>query len=207
LRQAASFGVAGGWQKGTSSPTLSSPGATDTNNKSGEADSTSNAGKTGSAASGSGTAPGLSSDCPEGQLTAALVAQCATSVRRSPSPSGLPCSVPASVRPAGTLTVDPRLTAAAQKHADFLSAAASGPSSSGANGNTPLQRVTSEGFPVKKVAEVLASGRTSVRDVVYNWMCGQGERDQLMVSGACMLGAGHFAQVLRPCVKLRCRGP
>ena len=87
------------------------------------------------------------------------------------------------------LTVDPRLTVAAQRHASDMTARQYF-SHTGPDGSTPSSRAEAAGAS-PSVAENLAAGQGSAQAVVRDWLASPGHRDNLLDCGLTRTGIGY----------------
>jgi uncharacterized protein YkwD len=87
------------------------------------------------------------------------------------------------------LELDPRLTTAAQAHADDMLARTYYNHNS-PEGTTPRQRVRSAGFIADVVAENIAAGQTSVEDALGAWLHSSDHRRNLLDPRLTHLGVG-----------------
>jgi uncharacterized protein YkwD len=87
------------------------------------------------------------------------------------------------------LELDPRLTTAAQAHADDMLARTYYDHVS-PEGTTPRQRVRAAGFVTDLVAENIAAGQTSAGDVLGAWMHSTGHRRNLLDPRLTRIGIG-----------------
>ncbi|MDH5798566.1 MAG: CAP domain-containing protein [Paracoccaceae bacterium] len=85
---------------------------------------------------------------------------------------------------------DDRLTRVAQKHADDM-AKTGYFSHQSSDGRTLRDRVDAEGFPVCWVAENIAKGQISPKEVIDDWMMSSGHRRNIVWPNASHFGLGH----------------
>ena len=85
---------------------------------------------------------------------------------------------------------DDRLTRAAQKHADDM-AKTGYFSHQSSDGRTLRDRVAAEGFAVCWVAENIAKGQVSPKEVIDDWMMSSGHRTNIVWPNATHFGVGH----------------
>lgn len=87
------------------------------------------------------------------------------------------------------LLPDPRLDAAAQRHAEDM-LARSYYSHSSPEGNSPGSRVRESGYAPRLVAENIARGPFTVQEAMDNWMASRDHRGNLLHPGFLHLGVG-----------------
>ncbi|MEA2600006.1 MAG: hypothetical protein QOF89_998 [Acidobacteriota bacterium] len=89
----------------------------------------------------------------------------------------------------GPLLRDPRLDAAAQRHAEDM-LVRSYYNHVSPDGTTPADRVRKSGFYSRTVAENIARGPVAVQEVMNNWMGSSGHRHNLLLPAFTHLGVG-----------------
>jgi len=87
------------------------------------------------------------------------------------------------------LTLDPRLNAAAQRHAEDM-LQRSYYSHISPDGSAPIDRARRSGYAARLVAENIARGPTSVDEVMDNWLASPEHRRNLLHPGFTELGVG-----------------
>lgn len=90
----------------------------------------------------------------------------------------------------GPLTLNARLTVAAQKHAEDMSrrdfVAHRSP-----DGRALQDRIASAGYPWRAIAENLAAGQSSPESSVQSWMTSPGHRDNMLSRDYLEAGVGY----------------
>ncbi|GMH43354.1 hypothetical protein BSKO_11276 [Bryopsis sp. KO-2023] len=118
------------------------------------------------------------------------VERCINAVRTNPNSfAGLfPCGVSGLV-PRKALLTDNRLTNAASNHArDMANMGKVG--HTGSDGSDVSARVYRTGYPRGAVGENAAGGQNSAREVVFDWVCSEGHRKNLMSCDFDSMGTG-----------------
>ena len=87
------------------------------------------------------------------------------------------------------LTVDPRLEAAAQMHADDM-AQRNRLRHRGGDGSSPFERMQTQGYPFERAAENIACGQTMIAEVMRGWMTSPGHRRNIL---------GKYSQIGTAC--------
>ncbi|GAB4424660.1 MAG: hypothetical protein OHK0015_03770 [Chloroflexi bacterium OHK40] len=93
----------------------------------------------------------------------------------------------------GPLTLDTRLTAAAQSHSEDM-ATNNFFDHVGSNGSSPGARATAAGYNWRTVGENIAAGYTSAEAVMAGWMGSAGHRDNILNCAYTHLGVGFVYQ-------------
>jgi uncharacterized protein YkwD len=88
------------------------------------------------------------------------------------------------------LTLDARLSKAAQAHTDEMSRN-SALAHEGANGSTPGDRATAAGYTWTAVAENIAAGQPTPTEVVGSWMKSPGHRQNILNCVYRHIGVGY----------------
>lgn len=91
---------------------------------------------------------------------------------------------------AGPLTLNRRLTSAAQKHAEDMSRRDFVDHRS-PDGRALQDRVATEGYPWRVIAENLAAGLSSPESTVQSWMTSPGHRDNMLSRDYLEAGIGY----------------
>jgi uncharacterized protein YkwD len=90
----------------------------------------------------------------------------------------------------GPLTVDSRLTAAAQAHSDDM-ATRNYFSHTSQDGRTPFQRMAAAGYQFSIAAENIAAGQRTPADVMTGWMNSAGHRANILNCSLKQIGVGY----------------
>jgi stress response protein SCP2 len=90
----------------------------------------------------------------------------------------------------GLLTEDPRLTRAAQAHSEDMVRRAFF-AHENPDGRQVWDRAGAAGYPYRKVAENIAAGQPTARDVVRGWMDSPGHRANILDPELTQIGVGH----------------
>ncbi len=88
------------------------------------------------------------------------------------------------------LTVDSRLTAAAQAHSDDM-ATHNYFSHTSQDGRTPFQRMAAAGYQFSIAAENIAAGQRTPTDVMTGWMNSTGHRENILNCSLKQIGVGY----------------
>jgi uncharacterized protein YkwD len=143
-----------------------------------------------------------------------LLAACGAAAPAEPPPDGVAAQLLAQVNavrvegrvcgargafpPTHRLTLEARLTAAAQDHADDMHARGT-MSHTGGDGSDPGQRIARTGYAAAGWGENVAAGYPSVEAVMAGWLGSDGHCANLMQPGFTEFGAGesglYWAQV------------
>ena len=143
-----------------------------------------------------------------------LLAACGATAPAEPAPDGVAaqllaqvnavrvegrvCGARGALAPTHPLTLEARLTAAAQDHADDMHARGT-MSHTGADGSDPGQRIARTGYAAAGWGENVAAGYMSVDAVMAGWLGSDGHCANLMHAGFTEFGAGesgrYWAQV------------
>ncbi len=83
------------------------------------------------------------------------------------------------------LAVDPRLDAAARRHADDM-AARRRMTHRGGDGSSPFQRIEAEGYHFRQAAENIAFGRFTLDSLMRGWLGSPGHRRNIL---------GNFSEI------------
>lgn len=119
--------------------------------------------------------------CSTTEITAQAVEDCVNAVRSNPGQYANMCGAAA---PVNTLWSDPALTQAAAGHSSYMA-------STGAFAHGDFSgRIRSAGFQGGAIAENIANGHSSAYDVVSNWMCSPGHRNNLVGCNYDSMGTG-----------------
>ncbi len=89
------------------------------------------------------------------------------------------------------LTADPKLTAAARFHAEYM-AVNDCFDHTCRGGPTFIKRIGKAGYPYRRAAENIAAGMTSPAEVVKAWMTSEGHRANILNADVDEAGVGHF---------------
>lgn len=128
--------------------------------------------------------------CSANDSSPQAVERCINAVRTNPNAfNGLfPCTVSGMV-PRKALLTDNRLTNAAYNHAQDISKMGA-VGHTGSDGSSVSTRVYRTGYPNGAVGENAAGGQHSAREVVFDWVCSQGHRENLMSCDYDTMGTG-----------------
>ncbi|GMH43572.1 hypothetical protein BSKO_11494 [Bryopsis sp. KO-2023] len=155
-------------------------------------------GVTATVVSGSSVAPfpatverATGEDCSDTETTTEAVERCVNAVRQNPSKYAklLACDIPV-YTPRSPLATSSHLGEAAAAHAQDM-ATVKLVTHSGSDGSTMGLRIWERaGFVGSPIAENVAGGQTSARDVVFAWMCSDGHRKNIMSCNHDSMGTG-----------------
>lgn len=129
--------------------------------------------------------------CSDTETTTEAVERCVNAVRQNPAKYAelLPCSIP-SYTPRAPLATSSHLSVAAAAHA-FDMASTQTVTHAGSDGSTMGKRIWERaGFVGSPIAENVAGGQRSAKDVVFAWMCSTGHRKNIMSCEHDSMGTG-----------------
>lgn len=129
--------------------------------------------------------------CSETEASSESVERCINAIRMNPSKyaKDFPCSVPA-YTPRQPLSVSPQLTSAAYVHAQDM-ARYNAVTHTGSDGSSMGTRIWDRaGFVGSPIAENVAGGQQSAKEVVFAWMCSEGHRKNIMSCDHDAMGTG-----------------
>lgn len=129
--------------------------------------------------------------CSSVETSIEAVERCINAVRQNPAAyySLLPCKIP-EYSPRPPLKVDPALTTSAGKHAIDMAVSKS-VTHTGSDGSSMGDRIWKRAkFNGSPIAENVAGGQRSARQVVFGWMCSSGHRKNIMSCSYDSMGTG-----------------